>query len=201
MTRLPQADLEAAAAERRAQAAAARARRVERERELAREAARWLGDDLVDGPFEFREQFEVVVSPGRAHAFLEYLRDGLGFTMFVDCTAVDYLKYEHGEHPERFAVVWTLANLDQEAYLRVKAYVDEDDPVIRSATDLWPGANWAEREVYDMYGIEFSGHPNLIRLLCPQEFSGHPLRKDYPLRGRGERDNFPVIRRGVEERY
>lgn len=195
---LPGADVEAIVAMRRADCREAVARRVERERALAIEGARWLGDDLVDGPIELREQFTVVVSLRRAHAFLEHLRDQLGFEMLIDATAIDTLKLE-GDHPERFAVVWSLLNLQQEARLRVRAYVDEDNPTCPTASDLWPAANWAEREVYDMYGIEFSGHPNLIRLLCPQEFSGFPLRKDYPLRGRGERDNFPVILRDNED--
>ena len=80
--------------------------------------------------------------------------------------------------------------------MSVKTWVDEEQPVVPTCSDLWPAAGWAEREVYDMFGIEFEGHPNLIRLLMPFDYSGHPLRKDYPLRGRGERDNFPVIRRG-----
>ena len=195
---LPSANVEAVVAMRRANCAEATQRRTERERALAVDAARWLGDDLVDGPIELREQFTIVVSLRRAHALLEHLRDQLGFEMLTDVTAIDTMKLE-GDHPERFAVMWNLTNLEQEARLRVHAYVDEADPTCPTASDLWPAANWAEREVYDMYGIEFSGHPNLIRLLCPQEFSGFPLRKDYPLRGRGERDNFPVIRRDNEE--
>lgn len=199
MNQLPTADLEAFVAQRRADAREATARRVERERDLAVKAARWLGDDLLDGPIEMREQMTIVVKLQRAHAFLEHLRDNLGFEFMADLTAIDFLKHD-GDHPERFAVVWSLLNLQQEARLRVRAYVDEDDPTCPTASDLWPAANWAEREVYDMYGLEFSGHPKLIRLLCPHEFSGHPLRKDYPLRGRGERDNFPVIRRDNEDR-
>lgn len=196
--KLPSADVEAILTVRRANCEEAVARRVDRERALAIDAARWLGDELVDGPIEMREQFTIVVSLRRSHAFLQHLRDELGFEMLTDITAIDTLKLE-GNHPERFAVMWTVSNLEQEAQLRVRAYVDEDDPICPTASDLWPAANWPEREVYDMYGLEFSGHPNLIRLLCPQEFSGFPLRKDYPLRGRGERDNFPVIRRDVPE--
>jgi NADH-quinone oxidoreductase subunit C len=194
---LPVADPEAHAERRRKLAREATERRVERERELAQQATLWLGDDEA-GPFEFRDQFSVVCKVERAHDLLRHLRDELGFDMLVDVTGIDTLKLE-GEHPERFVVQWIVANLAQEAYLRVKAYVSEDDPKAPSVTDLWPAANWAEREAYDMYGIEFEGHPNLIRLLMPQDYSGHPLRKDYPLRGRGERDNFPVIRRENED--
>lgn len=195
---LPTVDHEQLAAQRREQSAQAVERRRMRERELAKEAARWLGDDRVDGPTEFRGQMSLVCSLERAHDFLRHCRDALGFDFLTDVTAVDTLQMEE-EQPERFQVVWNLANLKQNALLLVKAYVPEDDPVAPTASDIWPAANWAEREVYDMFGIEFSNHPNLIRLLMPAEYSGHPLRKDYPLRGRGERDNFPVIRRTNEE--
>lgn len=197
MTKLPTADLEAQARQRREAAKQAAERRLEREREVARAAAEWLGEDLRES-IEFRGQITLVVNTPRVHAFLEYLRDEHAFDMLADLTAVDYLKLE-GDHPERFAVVYNLRNVEREARLRVRAYVDEEDPTIPTASDLWPAADWAEREVYDMYGIEFEGHSNLIRILLPQEYSGFPLRKDYPLRGRGERDNFPVIRRGRED--
>jgi NADH-quinone oxidoreductase subunit C len=68
-------------------------------------------------------------------------------------------------------------------------------PTVPSAVPLWEGANWLEREVWDLFGIRFSGHPDLRRIVLPEEFSAHPLRKDYPLQGRGERHNLPVITR------
>jgi NADH-quinone oxidoreductase subunit C len=195
-SRLPTADLETFAAQRRAANAKAADRRVARELELAERAITWLGESLT-GRHDFRRQVTLFVKLERVHALLLYLRDSLGFDMLIDLTAVDYLKSE-GDHPERFAVVYYLCNTAQGARLRIRTYVDEDQPLVPTACDVWKAANWAEREVYDMYGIEFSGHPNLIRLLLPQEYSGFPLRKDYPLRGRGERDNFPVIRRAGE---
>lgn len=199
-SRLPTADLEGFARSRRDAAKAAAERRFVREQELAQRAIEWLGDDAVGAPIEFRKQLTLVVKLPRIHAFLRYMRDQLGFDMLMDLTVVDYLKLE-GDHPERFAVLYQLANSEQgDARLRVRTYVDEDEPVCPTACDLWTAANWAEREAYDMYGVEFSGHPNLVRLLLPQEYSGFPLRKDYPLRGRGERDNFPVIRRHGEEK-
>ena len=186
--------LPTAAERRRQQLKEAIDRRTERERRLAARLAEWLGDDLVSHE-EFREQQIVVVKLERLLAALGFCKEQLGFDNLTDLTAYDTLKMS-GEHPERFVAVYQLTNLDQEARLRIKAYVNEDDPVVPTASKIWRAADWAEREVYDMYGIEFEGHPNLIRILMPQEYSGFPLRKDYPLRGRGERDNFPVIRRG-----
>ena len=84
--------------------------------------------------------------------------------------------------------------------LVVKAGVDDPDPTLPSAVPLWPGADWMEREVFDMFGIRFSGHPDLRRILMPEEFTAYPLRKDYPLRGRGERHNFPRLTRGNRDR-
>ena len=74
-------------------------------------------------------------------------------------------------------------------------FVNDPDPELPSAVPLWKGADWMEREVYDMYGVRFHGHPDLRRILMPAEFTAHPLRKDYPLRGLGERHNFPAITR------
>jgi len=78
----------------------------------------------------------------------------------------------------------------------VKVGADDPDPLLPSAVPLWPGADWMEREVFDMFGIRFHGHPDLRRILMPDEFTAYPLRKDYPLRGRGERHNFPRLTRG-----
>lgn len=194
-TRLPTANVEEFVALRRQDAREALERRTRREKDIAIQAAEWIGPDAA--PLEWANQFCVICPRERAHAFLVYLRDQLGFDYMNDLTALDYLKHPQ-EHPERFAVVYQLTNLEREATLRIRVYLDEDAPIVPTASDVWPAANWAEREVYDMFGIEFSGHPNLIRLLMPTEYSGHPLRKDYPLRGRGERDNFPVIRRNNE---
>jgi NADH-quinone oxidoreductase subunit C len=141
----------------------------------------------------FRDNRRVVVAPARLHAFLEYLKHGCGFDMLAELTAVDYLRYPDAR--DRFGVVYVLLNTTTGVRLVVKTYLNEPDLALPSAFPLWKGADWMEREVYDMYGIVFEGHPDLRRILMPEEFTAFPLRKDYPLRGRGERHNFPVITR------
>ena len=96
--------------------------------------------------------------------------------MLTDLTVVDYL----GRTP-RFEVVYQLYSLTQNHRARVKVLVPEDDPVVASVSDLWKSADWAEREAWDLFGIRFSGHPDLRRILMYPEFEGHPLQKDYPL--------------------
>jgi NADH-quinone oxidoreductase subunit C len=105
----------------------------------------------------------------------------LAFDVLTDLTAVDYLKYPGREDGPRFDVVYHLYSLPLNHRLRVKVYVDEDDAVVPTMVSLWPIANWLEREVWDMFGIRFEGHPDLRRLLMYDEFVGHPLRKDYPI--------------------
>lgn len=195
-TRLPTVDPEARRKERQEQVKASIERRLGRERALADTVMSWLGEGA--SRVEHRGQITIVLPLARAHETLRRCKDELGFAMLTDVTAIDTMKLA-GDHPERFAVLWMLSNLDQEARLHLQAYVSEEDPVVPTASDVWKAADWAEREVYDMFGIEFEGHPNLIRLLMPFDYSGHPLRKDYPLRGRGERENFPVVRRSNEE--
>lgn len=116
----------------------------------------------------------------------------------ADLTAVDHL--EKGG-PARFSVVYHLLNQHDALRIVVQAWVDEEAPSLASAAGLWRTADWQEREVYDLFGIEFEGHPNLRRILNPDDFTGHPLRKDYPLRGRGERDDFPVVERNIGSKW
>jgi NADH-quinone oxidoreductase subunit C len=142
---------------------------------------------------EFRDNRRVVVPRERAYAVLEFLKQDGGFDMLIDLTAVDYLEYPDAK--DRFGVIYALLNISSSERLYVKTYLNEPNLRLRSMVPLWKGANWMEREVYDMYGIIFEGHPDLRRILMPEEFTAFPLRKDYPLRGRGERHNFPVITR------
>ena len=141
---------------------------------------------------EFRDNFRVIV---RRHGSTRsgVLKQECGFDMLADLTAVDYLKYPDAR--DRFGVVYVLLNTTTGERIYVKTYLNEPDLTLPSAFPLWKGADWMEREVYDMYGIVFEGHPDLRRILMPEEFTAFPLRKDYPLRGRGERHNFPVITR------
>ena len=106
---------------------------------------------------------------------------------------VDYAKYPNAA--DRFGVVYLLLNTGSGERVIVKTALNEPEPTLPSVFALWKGADWMEREVFDMYGVIFEGHPNLRRILLPDEFTAFPLRKDYPLRGRGERHNFPLITR------
>ena len=116
----------------------------------------------------------------------------------ADLTAIDHLK--KGGH-SRYSVVYHLLNQHEGLRIVLQAWVDEEQPVIASATELWRTADWQEREVYDLFGIQFTGHPNLTRILNPEDFQYHPLRKDYPLQGRGERSAFPVVKRTVGSKW
>jgi NADH-quinone oxidoreductase subunit C len=135
----------------------------------------------------------LMVPAERVFAVLEHLKQESGFDMLVDVTGVDYLDYP--DATDRFGVIYALLNTESGERVFVKTFVNDPDPALPSAYPLWRGADWMEREVFDMFGITFEGHPDLRRILMPEESTCFPLRKDYPLRGRGERHNFPVITR------
>lgn len=140
---------------------------------------------------EFRDNRRVHVGPEQLYAFLEFLKANCGFDMLAELGAADYLQYPGAK--DRYGVWYILLNTTTSQRLVVKTFVNDPDPKLPSVFSLWKGADWMEREVYDMYGVVFDGHPDLRRILMPDEFAGHPLRKDYPLRGKGERHNFPVL--------
>ncbi len=154
----------------------------------------------------FRGQVTLVLDSSETHNVLRFLREDpeCSYELLSDVTAVDYLDYP-ARTSKRFAVVWVLRSFSRDDLLLVKCWLDpsietdgnEDDPAleVQSVCDIWPGAEWREREVYDMFGIRFSGHPDLRRILMWKDFPVFPLRKDYPLRGRGERENLDVIDR------
>jgi NADH-quinone oxidoreductase subunit C len=132
---------------------------------------------------QHRGDHTAIVTRDAVIEILRHCRDdaALSFDVLVDLTAVDYLKFPGREDGARFEVVYHLYSLGENHRLRLKVRVDEDDPVVPTAVPLWPIANWLEREVWDMFGIRFDGHPDLRRLLMYEEFVGHPLRKDYPI--------------------
>ena len=120
-----------------------------------------------------------------------------GFNFLADLTAIDNLTLGG---VERFAVSYHLLCHQTAERLTVKAYIPEEEPSLPSVESLWKTADWQEREVFDLYGIKFEGHPNLIRIMNPDDFEGYPLRKDYPRLGRKERDDFPVVDRPIQKR-
>ena len=121
------------------------------------------------------------VSRDHAHAVARELRDRseLAFTLLVELTAADFWPRE-----PRFEVVYVLVSPSHRSRVRMKVRLPADDPHLATVTDLWPAANWLEREVWDLFGIAFDGHPDPRRLLMPEDWDGFPLRKDYPVQVR-----------------
>jgi NADH-quinone oxidoreductase subunit C len=142
---------------------------------------------------EFRDQITVVVDSSAVYDVLEFLKKDREFLYeyLVDTAGVDYL---HLEEVERFGIVYLLYSYLTNRRIRVKTFVPEDKLQVKTITTLWKSADWMEREIYDMFGIKFEGHPDLRRILNADYFKYHPLRKDYPLQGRGEREDFPVVK-------
>lgn len=124
-------------------------------------------------------ELTLTTSVGKIHDVLKFLRDDAAcrFAVIIDICGADY-----PEREKRFDVVYHLLSMHKNQRVRVKIQVDEQTPV-PSAVDIWPAANWFEREAFDLYGIQFSDHPDLRRILTDYGFSGHPLRKDFPLTG------------------
>ena len=106
-----------------------------------------------------------------------------GYRLMTFLTCVDHLADSSRQWPARYELVYQLRNLDTKEMVRVRAFVDGDPPHIDSVHDLFPPANWDERETYDLFGIVFNGHPDLTRILMPDDWVGHPLRRDYPVGG------------------
>jgi NADH-quinone oxidoreductase subunit C len=142
---------------------------------------------------EFRGQTRVVVGKDKLLEVMTLLARDWQFDLLVDVTCVDYLKFRDAS--DRFGLAYLLANTESGERITIRVFLNEPDLTVPSVYDLWKGADWLEREVYDMFGIVFDGHPDLRRILMPEEFTAYPLRKDYPLQGRGERHNFPVLQR------
>ncbi len=141
-----------------------------------------LGNDLLE-VVTYRGETTLIVPPHRIVEICRVLRDApdLRYTFLADLTAVDW-----PDRDPRYDVVYHLMSMETRAVVRLKTRVGaegEESPALPSVTDVWASANWCEREVFDLFGINFEGHPDLLRLLMPVDWVGHPLRKDYPLTG------------------
>lgn len=134
--------------------------------------------DGITAVSEFRKETTVIVTLDALHSVLEKCKRDLAYDMLLDVSSVDHF----GADP-RFEVVYELATLNDSKHLRVKCAISEDEEV-PTATDIWAGADWHEREVWDMMGIRFAGHPDLRRILMWEGYPYFPLRKDFPLAGR-----------------
>lgn len=147
------------------------------------------------------DQVTVEISADCHHVVCERLRDDprLGFEMMIDLCGIDYATYGNTEWDgPRFAVVLQLLSVRNNQRMRLRAFCTDDDaPVIESVTDVWPCANWFEREAFDLFGIVFSGHPDLRRILTDYGFIGHPFRKDFPVSGYTEMRYDEQLRRVV----
>jgi len=136
------------------------------------------------------DELTMVIEPADLLGVGQTLRDApdLRFEQLIDLCGVDYLTYKEGAwQGRRFAVVYHLLSITHNQRLRLRAFADDDElPVVDSVTDLWPAANWYEREAFDLLGIVFTGHPDLRRILTDYGFVGHPFRKDFPLSGNVE---------------
>ncbi len=159
-----------------------------------------LGDALVQS-FVRLGELTLVVKPQHYEAAMRTLRDhpDCRFEQLIDLCGMDYSDYGDGiwEGP-RFAVVVHLLSLTYNQRVRVRVFCPDDSlPVVASMVDIWPSANWFEREAFDLYGIVFEGHPDLRRILTDYGFIGHPFRKDFPLSGNVEMRYDPTQQRVI----
>ena len=163
-------------------------------------AGRFSGTDFTVGPLMARDRKEdeqtcIRVAPNQLIDVMRFLYedDRCRFEQLSDLTCVDYLNFPNAR--DRFGVTYSLLSVRLGHRLWVKCYTNDPNPEVPSVTDIWWGADWLEREVYDLFGVKFTGHPDLRRIVTWEGFKAHPLRKDYPLQGRGEREDFKVVAR------
>jgi NADH-quinone oxidoreductase subunit C len=145
--------------------------------ELAKTA---FGDRIIDA-HSYRGDDTIVIHREDLPEVARHLKEDpeFDFQVLLDITVVDYLNED-----ERFEVVYHFLSMRKNQRFRLKTRVREEDAEVPSVVELWPGANWLEREAWDMFGVRFKGHPELTRILMYEEFEGHPLRKDYPYQKR-----------------
>ena len=129
------------------------------------------------GTSTFRDNKRVIVPAAKVFDVLKCLKETCGFDFLADVAGIDYLHYPNAT--DRFAVVYALANSTTAERVFVKTFVNDPDPTLPSVVELWKGADWMEREVYDMFGIVFEGHPDLRRILLSDDWQGFPLLKSY----------------------
>jgi NADH-quinone oxidoreductase subunit C len=139
----------------------------------------WKSAAVVGAKFD-RGEMTVTIDRSSVRGGCALLRDdpNCAFNFLCDVTCVD----RHPSEP-RFEVIYHLLSMSKKERVRLKVLLESGDPVVDSVTSVWPAANYFEREVFDLFGIRFSGHPYLRRLLMPEDWEGHPLRKDYPVEG------------------
>ncbi|MGI4758319.1 MAG: NADH-quinone oxidoreductase subunit C [Janthinobacterium lividum] len=135
-----------------------------------------LGDMPVKAKFD-RGELTITVSPGDIVAATSAVQ-AAGYNFFEDLTAVDWYPSE-----PRFQISYHIVSMTMKQRVRLAVVLEGDDPSVDSITSIWPSSNFYEREVFDLFGIRFIGHPNLTRIMMPTDWKGHPLRKDYPVEG------------------
>ena len=145
-----------------------------------------FGESVIESGIRF-DELTVTLNADSWLAAAKTLRDhaDLKFDQLIDLCGLDYSEFSGGVSGARFAVVYHLLSLDRNRRLRVKVFAGDDDlPMLPSMIEVWPAANWFEREAFDLFGIVFTGHPDLRRILMWETYAeGYPLRKDFPLRG------------------
>ena len=159
---------------------------------------RMLGDALTQS-FVRLGELTLVVRPQHYESAMRTLRDAAGFEQLIDLCGVDYADYGDGAwEGARYAVVVHLLSLSRNQRVRVRVFCPDDElPLVASMVELWPAANWFEREAFDLFGIVFEGHPDLRRILTDYGFIGHPFRKDFPLSGNVEMRYDPTQQRVI----
>ena len=150
-----------------------------------------LFSDAIEKVVVDRGELTLFIKAARLVDVAKILRDQLRFEMCVGVNGIHFPE----ETSRELHAVYSLLSITRNQRIRLEVCVSVKDPHIPSVVDVWAGTNWHERETYDMFGIVFEGHPNFKRLLLPDAFESFPLRKDYPVKGRGERHNFPIITR------
>jgi NADH-quinone oxidoreductase subunit C len=150
------------------------------ERSLAVDRLRSWSANAIEEVIEFRGETTIVVPRKVLRTVAERCREeeNLQFNLLTDATCLDRFPME-----PRFELSYHLVSIPRRDKLRIRVRLSGDDPVVDSLVPVWPGANWLEREIFDLFGIKFNGHPDLRRILLPDDWEGYPLRKDYPVEG------------------